>query len=143
MTKYLKYINNKSSIEDIENLIDIYLETVLLDFQFIHKKCTDKCFASENYLSALKDIKITKKGLEKTKLSNKEIIDLSKEDILRFNDSISESKGDIQKYNNPNFKLIMEYYKNLSTDEYAFKNLREYVSSMYTEDGVLRKNYKI
>ena len=68
---------------------------------------------------------------------------LTKEDVLAFNDIITENDGDLSKFKKEKFKLFINYYIRMLDDEELSKKTTDFILNIYTKDGKIKKNYII
>ena len=154
---YLPYLCYKVydvfDYESFQNIIEDYnlqvkpteYKDVVIDFYKINKRFIDNSISSENnydkFFEMLWNSICDDNYVLSTILYFSVHDKLSKEDILRFNTAIGKNNGDLAKYRDPNFRLVVEKYKRLLVDEEAYYKLSEFIEAMYTKEGILRKEY--
>ena len=64
----------------------------------------------------------------------------TKEDVLDLNNIITENDGDRNKFKKDKFKLFADYYIKMLEDTELDIKIKDYISSMFTKEGKLKKN---
>ena len=76
-----------TNLKTKEAVVNQYAEAICENFPFIEKMGINKCLGSNKYLQATKGLLFTTNGLDKVNLTNKQVIDLTREVIESINPS--------------------------------------------------------